>query len=72
MRPETYSYITDDGDENNRSKKHKKAFHQKKKKKSKFEDHKPCLEATRLENKIKQLEKYKVDVDSVREKHYNS
>ena len=44
----------------------------KKKKKSKFEDHKPCLEATRLENKIKQLEKYKVDVDSVREKHYNS
>ena len=41
-------------------------------KKFKFEDHKPCLEATQLENKIKQLEKYKVDVDSVREKRYNS
>ena len=32
-----------------------------------FEDFKHCLEAIRLENKINQLEKYKVDVDSLRE-----
>ena len=32
-----------------------------------FEDFKHCLEVTQLENKINQLEKYKVDVDSLRE-----
>ena len=37
-----------------------------KKRKLKFEDYKHCLEASQLENKINQLEKNKVDVDSTR------
>ena len=39
------------------------------KQKLKFEDYKHCLEATQLENKINQLEKIKVDVNSLRENH---
>ena len=34
--------------------------------KLKFEDYKHCLEATQLKNKINQLEKYKLDVSSLR------
>ena len=44
----------------------KKVFH---KKTLKFEDYKHCLEATQLEYKINQLEKDKLDLDSVREIH---
>ena len=33
------------------------------KRKLKFEDYKNCLKADQLENKIKQLEKNKIDVD---------
>ena len=36
------------------------------KKPLKFEDYKKCLEATQLKNKINQLEKSKVNVDSLR------
>ena len=36
------------------------------KKTLKFEDYKKCLEATQLKNKINQLEKSKVNVDSLR------
>ena len=39
------------------------------KRKLKFEDYKHFLEATQFENKINQLEKNNVDVDSLRENH---
>ena len=45
----------------------KKVCH--KKKQLKFEDYKHCLQATQLENKINQLEKNKVDIDSIRKNH---
>ena len=35
----------------------------------KFEDYKHCLEATQLKNKINQLEKNKVDLDSLKINH---
>ena len=37
--------------------------------KLKFEDYKNCLKATKLENRINQLEKNKVDAESLRENH---
>ena len=37
--------------------------------KIKFENYKNCLGATQLENDIKQLEKTKLDVNSLRENH---
>ena len=37
------------------------------KRKLKHEEYKHCLEATQSENKIKQLEKKKIDVDNLRE-----
>ena len=39
------------------------------KRKLKFEDQKSCLEATKFENKITQLEKNKLDKDSLRENY---
>ena len=39
------------------------------KEKLKFEDYKHCLEATHLENKINNLQKNKLNVDSYRENH---
>ena len=39
------------------------------KKKIKFDDNKHCLEATQLENKTNQLEKNKVNTDSLGENH---
>ena len=54
LRAKAYSYLLDDGDENKKSKRHKKECH---KTKLKFEDYKQCLEATKFENKINQLEK---------------
>ena len=40
--------------------------------KLKFEDYKSCLEATQLENGIKQLEKNKVNVDNFKKIMKNS
>ena len=39
------------------------------KRKFKFEDYKHCLKVTQSENKINQLEKNKLDVDSLRDNH---
>ena len=39
------------------------------KRKIKFENYKKCLEATQLENKIKYLEKNKIDIASIKENH---
>ena len=54
LRPKTYSYLIDDGDENKKVKGTKKCAI---KRKLKFEDYKCCLGATELENKTNQLEK---------------
>ena len=39
-------------------------------KKIKFENYKKCLEATKLENKLKYLEKNKINIDSRNHKYY--
>ena len=62
LRPKTYSYLTDDGDEDKKGKSTKKCFI---KQKLKFEDYKHCLKVAQL--KIIQLEKNKIHVDSLRE-----
>ena len=38
-------------------------------KKIKFDDHKHCLKATQLKNKINHLEKNKINMDSLKEDH---
>ena len=66
LRPKTYSYLRDDNDENKKAKGTKKCVV---KRKLKFEDYNHRLEATQLENKINQLEKTKVAIDSLEENH---
>ena len=43
-----------------------------KKRKFKFENYKNCLEATKLENKTKYLEKNKINIDSLKKIVKNS
>ena len=62
LRPEMCSYLTDDNDENKKSKDTKGCVI---KRKLQFEDYKNCLEATQLENESIQIEKNKIDVDSL-------
>ena len=57
LRAKTYSYLKDNHDENKKAKDTKKCVI---KRKLKFEDHKSCLEAAQIENKINHLEKYKM------------
>ena len=54
LRAKTYTYFIDDGSEDKKAKGTKKRVI---KRKLKFENHKNCLEATQLDNKIKYLEK---------------
>ena len=64
MRPKTYSYLTNNGDENKKkNKRHPKKFVIKRK--PKFENYKHCFEATQLKNRKNQLEKYKRNIDSL-------
>ena len=53
----TYSYLIDDGREDEKAKGTNKNVI---KRKLRFENHKNCLEATQLENEIKHLEKIKL------------
>ena len=64
LRTKTYSYLIDNKDEDKTAKGTKKCVM---KRKLKFEDYKYCLEAAHIENKIKYLEKNKIDVDSLKE-----
>ena len=66
LKPKTQSYLIDNDDENKNGKDKKKCVI---KRKLKFEDQKSCLEATKFENKITQLEKNKLDKDSLRENY---
>ena len=57
LRPKTYSYSTDDGSEDEKTKSTKKCVI---KRKLKFGNYKNCLEATQIENKINYQEKIKL------------
>ena len=56
MKSETYSYLIHDGSEDEKAKDTKKCAL---KRKLKFENHKNCLEATQVENKINHFKKIK-------------
>ena len=66
LRAKTYSYLIDNGSKDKKAKGSKKCVI---KRKLKFENYKNCLEATQLENKINYLEKYKVDINSIKKNH---
>ena len=59
LRAKTYSYLIDDASEDKKAKGTKKCVI---KRKLKFENYKNCLEATQLDNKIKYLEKNKINI----------
>ena len=63
LRPKTYSYLTNDTDENKKAKGLKSVIKQK----LKFEDYNTCLETNQREKQINHL-KNKLDTDSFREK----
>ena len=66
LRAKTCSYLIDDGSEDRKAKGTKKCVI---KRKLKFKDDKNCSEATQLENKISNQEKYEIDVDIVKKDH---
>ena len=61
LRTKTYNYFIDDGNEDKKSKRHKKCVI---KRKLTFENYKNCLEAIQLENKLSYLEKNEISIDS--------
>ena len=66
LRAKTYSYLIDDDSEDKKAKDTKKCVI---KRKIKSKKHKYCLQATQLENKIKHLEKNKINIDSLKKNH---
>ena len=63
LRAKTYNYLINDGSEDEKSKGARKCAI---KRKLKFENYKNRLRATQLENKIKHLEKTKINIDSIK------
>ena len=63
LRAKTYNYLINDGSEDEKSKGARKCAI---KRKLKFENYKNRLRATELENKIKHLEKTKINIDSIK------
>ena len=66
LRAKTYSYLIDDSSEIKNVNGTKKYVTETR---LKFENYKSFLGATQLENKIKSLEKNKIDIDSTKENH---
>ena len=66
LRAKTYTCVIDNASEDKKAKNTKKHVI---KRKLKLKDYKNCLKTTHLENKIKQLEKNKVNTESLRENH---
>ena len=62
LRTKCYSYLIDDGSEYKNAKSTKKWVI---KRKIKFQDHKNCLKASQIINKVNYLEKKKINVDFV-------
>ena len=69
IKSKTYPYLTDNNNEDKKSKRRKNVCH---KKNLTFVDHKNCLETTQLENNINQQKKNKVNVDSLKKIIKNS
>ena len=69
LREKTYSYLIDDGSEDKKAKDTKKCVI---KRKLKFGNYKNCEEATQLDNKIKYVEKSKINIDSLKKIIKNS
>ena len=64
LRAKTQTYSIDDNDEDKKASGTKKCVI---KRKLKLGNHRNCLEATKLENKINHLEKNKINIDSLKE-----
>ena len=64
LRAKSYNYLIDNGSEDKKKGKIIKKIGIKRK--LKFENYKNCLEATQLDNKIKYLEKNKINKDSLK------
>ena len=62
LRAKTHSYLIDGSSEDRKAKRTKKVDI----KKFKFENYKSCVEATQLDNKIKYLEKNKINIDNLK------
>ena len=62
-KSKTYSYLIDDSSEDKKTKDTKMCVV---KRKLKFENYKKCLESNQLDNKIKYLEKNKINIDSLK------
>ena len=69
LNPKTHSYLTNNNDENKKTKGTKKYAI---KQKLEFEDYKNCLKANQLENETNHLEKTKLDTDSLKQITKNS
>ena len=69
LRAKTYSYLIDDGSEDQKAKVTQKCMI---KRKLKFENYKNSLEATQLDNKIKYLQKNKINKDILKKITNNS
>ena len=69
LRAKTYSYLIDDGSEDQKAKGTQKCMI---KRKLKFENYKNSLEATQLDNKIKYLQKNKINKDILKKITNNS
>ena len=66
LRAKTYSFLIDNGNENKKTKDTKMCAIERK---IKSENHKNCLEATQLENKINHLEKNEINIDFPEKDH---
>ena len=64
LQTKTYSHLKDNNDEDRKVKSTKTCVI---KRKLIFKDYKNCLEAAQIENEINNLEKNKIDVDSLKE-----
>ena len=69
LRGNTYSYLIEDGCEDKKAQGREKCVV---KRKLKSENDKNCLETTKLKNKIKYLEKSKINIDSLKKIIKNS
>ena len=69
LRAKTYSYLIDDGIQDEKAKDTKKCVM---KRKLKIENYKNCLDAAKLENKINHLSENEIDIDSIKKIIKNS
>ena len=63
LREKTYRYLVDDGSEDKKAKGTKKCVI---KRQLEFNNYKNCLDANQINNKIKYLEKNKINIDSLK------